>query len=327
MIARSTQEFERAGGMDHPFTIDSRREHGTLLSLLGRRAEAQALIAKSVADLERTKGVDDPELTANARIVLGQVLTLRGAFAEAEPQLAHALRVTVASNSNILATAARVMQARVFTAQGRFEDSARTLADIEKTSIAISGEGSLRHALALTRLGQFELARGNLGHAQQYFEKLYGWPEKADAMSNGRANAGVGLIRIDLARGNPAMALARARKLLAEIEASKERPTMLDPETDARMLLGVALLQSGDSAAALAFLQQAVANREQMDVPQSPWLAEARLSLAQGLMDQRKQAAAREQFDLAQRAYDANPKLAPPFKALLADTRRRLAAN
>ena len=156
--------------------------NGPNLNLLGQRTAAKELITKSVADLERTKGSDDPELTTNARIVLGQVLVLRGEFAAAEPHLTRARQVADESGSAILAIAARVMLARMQSAQGRFSEGARTLDGLEAQSISIS-EGSLRHALALTRLGQFELARGRLTEARLYFEKLYGWPEKPGQMS------------------------------------------------------------------------------------------------------------------------------------------------
>jgi hypothetical protein len=86
------------------------------------------------------------------------------------------------------------------------------------------------------------------------------------------------------------------------------------------LLLGVALMRSGDLASSLPHLEWAVAERERMDAPQSPWLAEARLYLAQALHQAHHDKTARQQLALAQAAFANRSPLAPQYPVLLTET-------
>jgi hypothetical protein len=71
----------------------------------------------------------------------------------------------------------------------------------------------------------------------------------------------------------------QAPDLLPAIERSVARPDLQDEEAAAHMLLGVALSHSGQPTATRPHLQRAVATREKLDAPESPWLSEARRCL------------------------------------------------
>jgi ATP/maltotriose-dependent transcriptional regulator MalT len=99
---------------------------------------------------------------------------------------------------------------------------------------------------------------------------------------------------------------------------------MPDEEAAARMLSGIAVLRAGDAAAGRLHLEKAVAMRERMDAPQSLWLAEARLYLAQARHTGGDHAAARHLLALAEDAYRAQGRVGPQYARLLADTRATL---
>jgi eukaryotic-like serine/threonine-protein kinase len=134
-----------------------------------------------------------------------------------------------------------------------------------------------------------------------------------------QAVAHVGLLRIDLLRRDP-LALEHAQTLLKNIESSASRQEMPDEEAAAHMLLGVALTRAGKLPEAQIHLQKAVAMREQMDAPESPLLAEARLHLAQQQYRAGEKDAARKLVDQAVRAHQAQ-QIGPQHRALLTHTR------
>lgn len=112
------------------------------------------------------------------------------------------------------------------------------------------------------------------------FDRVWNdWQEAPDALTANRAGARIGRIRVHLAEQETDQALRLGRELLPAIEGSAARPDMPDEEATAHMLLGVALRRSGQPEAARPHLERAIAMREAMDVPESPWLAEARRCL------------------------------------------------
>jgi hypothetical protein len=327
LMLQAMAEFDRAGGVDHSFAVEARRELGMLYLWSGRRTEARKMLGDALASMERVKGPDDTELTAHVRTNYASVLYLRGELAEAEPHMRHAYR-NVENTQERLLPHTQINLGRLTTQRGRFDEANRFLANIEEDTIRVFGKGSWMHGTALARLGELALAQERRADAREIFSRLWNeFEEPPDALANHRAAAGVGLTWLALADGDVAGARARAEQLVADIERSKARGDMPDEEAAARMAWGTALLRAGDATAARALLERAVERRTAMDAPQSLWLAEARLHLARALLAQRDAAGARRLVDLAAAAHRHQGQVGPQFSRLLAETRAALPAK
>jgi tetratricopeptide (TPR) repeat protein len=317
-LRKAIVEFEQAGGPQHPYAIDGRRELGSFLGWIGRREESKATLEGALLAQIEARGADDPQLTSVIRLDLGRVLMMRGEYAAAERELQHVIKTWKVSGASLLAPTMHL--ARLHTEQGRFAAAAEELAEIEARAVKRFGKGSWWHAVAINRLAALHFGQGRLEEAQRYFTRAReeGFDRPGDFGPN-RAYAEVGLLRIAVVRGD-ADAAHQARVVLAQIESSRARGDMPDEEAAAHMLLGVALMRDGRVAEAGPHLARAVAMRERMDARESPLLAEARLHLAQ----QQHLAGARESArKLAREAGDAHraqPSVGPQYRTLLAET-------
>jgi serine/threonine-protein kinase len=322
-MRKALLEYERAGGPEHPFAIDGKRELGVFLTWTGKRAEAKQLLAEALASQEKSKGADDPELTTYSRMDFAHVLLLRGELAAAEPHLTRSVETWRAAGAPTVRPL--LYLARIHVEQGRIEQAERELDGIEAAVTKTWGEGSWSHATVLTRIGDLLLAQGRTVDARRMFERLRD-EFKEDSLTTNRAYAMTALLRMQIAAGDAA-AVESARELIANIEASRGRADMPDEEAAAHMLLGVALMRAGNPAAAREHLERSVELRERMDAPASPWLAQARLYLAQCLHRSGDRAAARRLLDLASAAHRQQAALGPHHRDLLAATRELLTAN
>jgi serine/threonine-protein kinase len=324
LLLEAITEFDRAGGPDHPFAAEARRELGAQYMWAGRRAEARELLGKALPAMEKNKGPDDVELTSHARTTYASTLYLRGELAAAEPHMRQAWRAT-RGVATLLAPHTDINLLRLSTQRGRFAEAREFARGLEETLIKSFGNGSWMHQTGVARLGEFALAEGRAAEARRLFTRLRDdFPEAPDALTNARAAARAGLVRLALAEGDVTGARTQAAELLADIERARGRGDMPDEEAEARLLLGVALARGGDSAAARAHLERALARREAMDAPESLWLAEIRLQLAQVLVRLGDRAAARREFTLAEEAHRRQGEVGPQYATLLEEVRRAL---
>jgi serine/threonine protein kinase/tetratricopeptide (TPR) repeat protein len=313
--------YEQAGGPEHPFAIDGKRELGVFLTWTGKRDEAKRLLGEALASQERAKGSDDPELTTYARMDYGNVLLLRGELEAAEPHLQRAVAIWRTAGAPI--NRLQLYLARLHMEQGLVDQAASDLENAEEGAIKTWGDHSWSHGTALVRVADLRFAQGRLAEAQELYARLWDeWPE--EHLTTNRAHAKTGTIRGQLAEKDYLGAARTARELIGQIEASHGRPDMPDEEAAAHMLLGIALLNTNDAAGARPHLERAVTMRESMDAPESPRLAQARLHLAQALHRTGDRAAARTLLDLASEAHRAHARLAPQHHSLLTQTRTLL---
>jgi eukaryotic-like serine/threonine-protein kinase len=279
-LRKAIVEFERAGGPNHPYTIDGRRELGSFLGWIGRRQESKATLEGALRAQIDARGADDPQLTSVIRLDLGRVLMMRGEYAAAERELQHVIKTWKVSGASTLAPMMHL--ARLHTEQGRFDIAAEELEDIEARAVKRFGKGSWWHAVAINRLAALNLAQGRLEEALRYFMRTRneGFDPPGEFGPN-RAYAEVGLLRVALMQRRDADLVGEARTVISQIESSRARGDMPDEEAAAHMLLGVGLMRGGRIDEAGPHLERAAAMRERMDAPESPLLAEARLYLAQ----------------------------------------------
>jgi serine/threonine protein kinase len=305
-------QYDRAGGRDHSFSADGRRELGDMLMWSGRRAEAVELLAEALATIERVKGPDDPELTAHVRTNYASALFLRGQLAAAEPHMVKALASW--RDSAAALPGAQLNLARLRTLQGRFDEATQVLQGVEADIERIFGKHSWMHGTVLNRQGELALARGRFDEARAHFSQLWSeWKEPADNVTTHPVAGGVGLVKLALAAGDAAAAEKLAREVIATIERSRSRRDMPDEEAAAHLALARAQLALGQFAEARAEATRAVESRERMDAPESLWLADARLVLAESLWRMGDRTGARKLVALARQAHAAQPAIGPQY--------------
>jgi tetratricopeptide (TPR) repeat protein len=324
LMHEAIAEFDRAGGTGHSFAAEGRRQLGSNYMWSGRRAEASALLAESLSMMERAKGPDDRELTAHVRTSYATNLFLRGELAAAEPHMLHAWR-NLQGPETALLPHTQINLLRLRTQQGRFREAREFGAGVDERTERIFGKGSWMHTTALVRLGELALAEGRNGEARANFSRVLEIVDEApDAMTNNPAAARLGLLQLALSESRATAAVEQARILLADIENSKGRHDMPDESAAGHLLLGLALLRTGDAAGARPHFETAVSMREKMDAPQSLWLAEARLYRALGLHALGDPGAARALLVQAERAHATQGQVGPQFSRLLAHVRTTL---
>jgi serine/threonine-protein kinase len=282
-LGQALREFEQALGAQHPFTADARRERGRFLAAVGRPAEAAAELQAALASLEQARGAEDPELVAGARVELGHVEFARGRIAEARDLYERSIGVWRKASPDspfLLNTLGR--QARVLEAAGDLRGADVVLAEFRAGVLATRGERHAWYAHSLVSEAGLRLARGEAAAAAVLYERVLAeWPAQSGELPANWLVAAAGRVRAYLASGDAGRALAAARTLEAQA-----RPLLaagsLQPEEEAqlRLRLGQALLAAGDRAAARLELERAVVLRRALDVPGSPWLTEAKDSLA-----------------------------------------------
>jgi serine/threonine-protein kinase len=282
-LTEAVREFEQGLGLDHPHTADALRELGRFVAAVGRPAEAVTMLASALASLEKSRGADDPELVAGARVELGHVEFSRGRLAEARALYETSIAVwreRSPQSAFLLNTLGRY--ARVLEAQGDLDRAAAALAEFRTGVLQTRGEQHAWFAHSLVTEAGILLARGRAAEAAEVYERVLSqWPAKPGELPANWLAAATGLVRARLAANSPVTALEAARAL--EVQALGMGPAgSLQPEEEAlfRLRLGQALLAGGNAEAARPELLRALELRTTLDVPGSPWLAEARALLA-----------------------------------------------
>ncbi len=316
-LRKAIGECEQAGGAEHPYTNDARRELGSFLGWIGRREEAKVTLERALQAQIRARGADDPHLTSIVRLDLGRVLMMRGEYAAAERELEHVIETWQKSVAPIFSTALRL--AVIHTEQGRFDAATQDLEDIEAKVVKMYGEGSTFHAVSINRQGALYLAQGKLQDAQRLFTRTR---EEGFELGPSRAYAEVALLRIALTQGRDADVLKQAPTLLSQIESAPGRVETQDEEAAAHMVFGVALMREDKVQEAQPHLEKAVVIREGLDAPESLLLAEARLYLAQQRHRAGEHGSARKLIGQAAKAYEMQPYVGPQYRELLEETRR-----
>jgi len=279
----AVQAFARGLGEDHPYTADARRELGKFLAVVGRPDDAVAELESALASLEKSRGGEDPELVAGARVELAHVEFARGQVVAARKLYERSIEAWRARSPDspfLLNTLGRY--ARVLEAQGDLPGAVIALDEFRRGVVQTRGEDHAWFAHSLVTEGGILLARGEPSKAAALYEQvLQRWPAKPGEIAPNWLAASTGLVRARLAANDFAAGLVAARALATQAGSVAAAGT-LQPEEEAqsRLRLGQALLAVGDKAAARTELERAVELRSALDEPGSPWLAEARALLA-----------------------------------------------
>ena len=124
--------------------------------------------------------------------------------------------------------------------------------------------------------------------------------------------------------GDLPAALRESGAVVAELRGRPDAGYFPVINSEALLLHGKALRRSGDDRAALPLLEQAVGIYERTQVPASPWLADARVALAECRLDLGDAPGARSLYQRAQDAARTHAELGEHFREPLRALGRRL---
>ena len=311
--------FLQQVGPDYAPTLRAQEDLAILFFERGQMGEARSMLAQSLQSFERVRGPDDLEWTADTRIWYAKLLLARGELEAGADVIGQSVNsLSVHAPESVYFPIARRVQAELFVAQGRWAEAESAIADARTGLAKFYGEQHQRYAGALLTEAELRLAQQDIARAEPLYERvLRDWPTSGDPAPDSYVYATLGLTRLRLLQGKPIDAAALAQLVLDRVLASPQAGSLLMQEAAARLWLGEALCREGKAAEALVHLQRAVVLREGMDDPASPWLAQARIALAQCLIDkgETRKGSSLQAKALAALAHHA--QLGPQFHLLL----------
>jgi len=322
-LEHAIELLTRTAGPDHPETADARSRLGEMFTVMGRRQAGAAMLEAALASQRKTPlGLDDSTETVKS---LGRLEYARGDLHRAEVLMRENLAFFAHQQSNELryATSAIVLVS-VLTAQGRFAEAAALYAKCDDIMMRYGGIKSESYGRVLDRGADLALTRGATAEAEAIDDRiLREWPEKPGAFFDPHTRASLGLARAGLARARFETVRDAMQDLLGRILASPDVATLGEQEAQSRYLLGIAESHLGQARDAEVQLRRAVELRTGLDVADSPWLAQARIALADCLIGAHRSGEARRLLDLAAEAQGRQAALAEPYRADLRRVRAR----
>jgi serine/threonine-protein kinase len=324
-LRQSVALLSKYAGPEHPSTAAAKSRLGEMYYRMGRESEAQVLLSEALeAEQKTVQGLDDSTETGKT---LGALEFARGRLAQAEAVLRKNLALLGSGQHKELryGVSASVLTS-VLTAEGKFDEAERQYALSSDVFRRYIGEKSVAYAGSLLRGAALKLGEGQADQAAEIYEQvLRDWPPPPGQFPDPYTRSTIGLARTDLQRGRIEAARTRCEDLLRRITASPERVYLPDQEAQTARLLGEALARLGKSAEAEPHLRRALELREQLDDPDSVWLAEARISVAATLIARQQLPEASKLLELAAAAHAHQPALSNQYRAPLRATQVLLA--
>jgi hypothetical protein len=324
-LRRAVAEATRIDPDQRLLTSTSREQLGRLLFMLNQPDEAQATLTAALAEAEQSQGSDDAHDVSRMRYELASMLISRGDWPEAARLLQRNLDLYARIHADQPHTWTFVLAAQVAAYQGRADDARRLALQArdlmtERHQTGYDGFGTNQVTLAeLERMAGRPAAAVPL-----YRQVIAGWPPQGEYLAAHYVLAVTGLVRALMALGRDDEAITLAQGLTDLLLALKEHDHLAPAEAQVQEALGLALTHSGQAAAAEPHLRRAVALREKLDLPDSPWLAQARISLAQSRLAQGDAAEAGTLLAAATAALARQPALADDFHRPLAQAQAAL---
>jgi len=323
-LQKAVDLLTAAAGRDHPATAAAKSRLGETLFRAGHRSEAEPLLIDALEVQKKSpQGIDDATET---RKTLGALEYVRGRLRDAEQLLRENLAQLQSGQDKELryGVSASVLTT-VLTAEGNLTEARSHYERASDVFRHYIGEQSLAYSLHLVRGAALEAASGRREAAEQILLKLLEpWPAPPPDLPDLYVKATLELSRLRLLQDRNESARTLATGLLEKIQRSPEREQYRDPEAVALRLRGEAVTRMGRAADAEGDLRRAVELRVVLDDAISPWLAEARVSLARCLMAQNRIPEARTLLTLAASAEASQPALDGQYRVPLRDALRAL---
>ncbi|MGQ0619510.1 MAG: tetratricopeptide repeat protein [Panacagrimonas sp.] len=201
-------------------------------------------------------------------------------------------------------------RALVYLTQGRWDESQRAFDDLLAQEAALASGPQPLYRLTSVRVAELWLARGEYERAEQMFRAvLQHWPEPGPQLESNHLLATLGLAQVLFEQGRTDEAQVLVLPLLELLLRHPQAAELSFQESFLWRATGDALRAKGESAAAEVHLRRAVQIREARDHPDSPWLAQTRITLAECLLDLHRKDEARALMDAAALAHSHRPKL------------------
>lgn len=261
---------------------------GQTLTMLGKPAEGAGLLDDAIRIAQQTQGVDNITNTVSIRTRAAAVRLLRGDISSAGNMLAQNMLVfdrqpsTPDSRCGTHCASTLDLLADLALATGNLEQAGEYLLRADAVWRAVNAP----HRSHWILMARWHAAQGKDTDALSELDEV----QNANPLiGDGMIPAAFGLAAI--ARGEILIksaayqeAAAALNSLVSTIGSMPYPVYYSDLEARARRLEGIALAQLGQLDEAQSSLRRAVELRMNLDVPSSPWLAEARLDLASVLI-------------------------------------------
>jgi serine/threonine-protein kinase len=281
-IEQALSIYEYVLGPRHGTIAFARATLALTLAAGGQRAEAERLLDQSVALAQQVFGSEARQVAYPAGYA-ARVKANRGELDAAAQSYELALVVYAhESPSSLSNRAMRVEYAEVEIARGQFDRAAALLDESQRGFDAAHDDASVHRAWLTTARAELLCARGDRAAGQALFDQALaqmGSLKSRGAFLLPRYAAALARTHPDAAHAQRVLDRLREVGLLAgDAGAAK-----LDLEDQARLAYGAGVLETivGDAEAARPSLARVVSLREGSDAPDSPWLGEARVALAQ----------------------------------------------
>jgi len=323
----------RLSGDESTGTLQTQAKLGDFLYKTGRREEGQRLVADAQTVIDR----QGPRASQDAIDTVGRMRALQalsqGQLAAAEPILAKLvaeLRRQLPGSLPLARTL--LLHASALTAMGRHDAAGAALDDAWQLWQTVAGEfaeSPLSHRFRLER-ARWHLARGDVPAAQRELAVVSAARPATALAATARpldvdgVQAQVLLAQAHLLQQQPNEAERLASSALDALRRSPLRERFPALEAEASLRAGQALQRSGRAQAARVELERAVLLRQAEQLEQGPALAEARIALAESLLDVGDRPAAITLHERARTALTAHAELSNGYRAPLALLETRL---
>jgi eukaryotic-like serine/threonine-protein kinase len=305
-------------GDTHNETLQSESRLGAFLYETGRRGEGRLLLSNALAEVERDPSKKDNSVAAVVYGLEGQALQSDGLFERADGLFVQELDFVrrLYPESTLLARAL-LHRGRLYTELGRFDAAAAAFDEAAKVwgdTAGHAAQESLNNPFVLAR-SRLDLVRGNPDAA---ISRLLDLRMPAYAASLPLAvddiNARIIGAQANLSSGHAERALGLAQEALDRIVESPLRARFQSLEANAALVLGTALLRSGDAVQARPLLERVLQLRQATAEDSGPWVGEAQIALANCLLDLGNRGGARSLFDKAAANFAPHAELGAQFK-------------
>lgn len=304
----------RGLGKFHPRALFVQAYLGWVLQRGRHHGEGMALLTEAVEVSERAanrSAADDLRM----RLLLADAYFGEGRFARAEALVGDAVdKLRHQSDWPLLLARALMLDARLASARGRDDRARASVEEALRIYVRVLGETNPAVVEAKLALAEVERVGRNEGRTRDLLEDL-----KPVALDEGRGFP-AGQLEKDfqiaersLWIGYTAGAIRDFRGLIDRIESHGERDYHRDRLADGRLQLGRALMSELKLAEARASVEEALRLRATLGPSDSPWLAQAKVALADCLLQQGDRGAAQRLLDEAAAAYAQHAPLGRQF--------------
>jgi tetratricopeptide (TPR) repeat protein len=216
-------------------------------------------------------------------------------------------------------------EVELLTLEGRWQETEGKIAEARVGIAQFYGQQHERYAGVLLAEANLRLAQQNVVQAEPLYQQVVNdWTAAGEEMPDSYVYGRLGLARVRLLQERPEEAEKLAAEVLARLLVSRQARSFLMQEAASRLWLGEAQRRQGKLAEALKNIRRAVALDEGMDDPASPWLAQARIVLADCLLDQNERREAADLLALSAEALTSYPQIGPQFLQPLQQAKARL---